>query len=228
MDKSSLDPMLKTFLLSFIWITLKILIILTAVWTLWVKTTSFIALFTAAWVAIWMSLSGTLQNFAGGMIILAFRLYKIWDYISIWGFEWTVKSIHIFHTIVLTLDRKTIIFPNSKISNWTMINFSTEKIRRMDLNLNIWYNEDLEFVKKVIKEVFLKDERILIDEDKDFDLNIFVNEIKWSGIMLTVRYFVESKLLLKVKSEIYEKVLVACKENNIDLSYGQFDIKMIK
>lgn len=231
-EKTHLDPMLKTFIWSLLSIILKIWVFFSAVSVLWVQTTSFIALFTAAWVAIWMSLSGTLQNFAGWIIILAFKIYKIWDYISIWGFEWTVKSIHIFHTIVLTLDRKTIIVPNSQISNGIMINFSTEAIRRMDININVSYETNLELAKKIFEDTISKNENILKSDENDIEneykILVFINEFKWNSVMITIRYFVESWKILKVKSEIYESLLLACRENNINIVYQELDIKMIK
>lgn len=226
MDRSHIDPLLKTFLNSFLWIILKILIVLSAVSMLWVETTSFIALFTAAWVAIWMSLSGTLQNFAWWMIILAFKLYKIWDYISIWWNEWTVKSIHMFHTIIVTIDKKTIIIPNSQISNWMMINFSTEPVRRIDTDIEVAYETDIDFAKKVFKEVAEKNEKILKDEEKEYDIIVFINEIWQDGIKLTIRYYVEKKDLLEVKRAMKEEILKSCKENNINIPFPTMEIKM--
>ena len=188
------------------------------------QTTSFVALFTAAWVAVGMSLSGTLQNFAWGIIILTFKLYKIWDYISIWWNEWTVKSIRIFHTIILTPDRKTLIVPNSQISNWTMINFSKEEIRRLDVSIWIWYDSDINFVKNIFMKILESDERIL--KTDDHNINIFVNELRDSAVLITMRFFVQSENLLKVKWEVYEKVLITCRENNITIPFPTTDIHL--
>lgn len=216
-DKTKLDPMIKTFSTSFISIILKILVFLSAAWVLWIQTTSFIALFTAAWVAVGMSLSGTLQNFAWWIIILAFRLYKIWDFVSIWWNEWTVKSIHIFHTIILTLDRKTLIIPNAQISNWIMINFSTEKERRLDVSVNISYDSDIDFVKEIFIKMLEKDERILTWEK--FSTNVFINEFRENWILITLRFFVKSSDLMKTKWDIYENIIKTCKQNNINIPF---------
>lgn len=220
--KTNIDPMIKTFSISLISILLKIAVFLSAAWMLWVQTTSFLALFTAAWVAIGMSLSGTLQNFAGWIIIMAFKLYKIGDFISIWANEWTVKWIYIFHTIILSQDRKTIIIPNSQISNWTMVNFSTEEIRRQDMSVWVSYDSDIDLVKQVLREMAEADERIL--KTDDYKVNVFVNELRASDILVTVRFFVESKNLLAVKWEINENILKTCKKNNITIPFPQTDI----
>lgn len=221
-EKANIDPMIKTFSLSFVSIILKIMVILSAAWMLWVQTTSFIALLTAAWVAIGMSLSGTLQNFAWWIIILAFKLYKIWDFISIWWQEWTVKSIHIFHTILLTLDRKVIIVPNSQISNWTMINFSAEEIRRQDINIGVAYDTDIDFAKKVLLEMAESDKRILNNDD--YKINIFVNVLWDSAVTLTIRFFVKTEDLLAVKWDINENILKTCIKNWINIPFPQRDI----
>ena len=224
MEKAKLDPMIKAFSLSFISIVLKISVFRSAASMLGFQTTSFVALFTAAWVAVGMSLSGTLQNFAWGIIILTFKLYKIWDYISIWWNEWTVKSIRIFHTIILTPDRKTLIVPNSQISNWTMINFSKEEIRRLDVSIWIWYDSDINFVKNIFMKILESDERIL--KTDDHNINIFVNELRDSAVLITMRFFVQSENLLKVKWEVYEKVLITCRENNITIPFPTTDIHL--
>lgn len=223
LEKTKLDPMVKTFSISFVSIILKIMVFLSAAWMLWVETTSFLALFTAAWVAIWMSLSWTLQNFAWGMIILAFKLYKIWDFVSIWWNEWTVKWIHIFHTVIITLDRKTVIIPNSQISNWTMINFSTEEIRRLDMSFWVDYKNDINLVKKVLIKVAESNEKILKDdeheEEKKYEIIAFVNELRESCVWMTLRFFVNNSDLIEVKQVLFEEILKACKENNIKIAH---------
>lgn len=221
-EKANIDPMVKTFSLSMIWIILKIFVILTAAGMVGIQTTSFVALFTAAWVAIWMSLSGTLQNFAWWIIILAFRLYKIWDFVSIWTNSGTVKSIHIFHTIIITPDKKTIIIPNSQISNWAMTNFSTENIRRVDINLWVDYNSDIELVKKVFMEVLENEPRVVKTED--YKSNIFINDFLDSSIQITIRFFVESDNLHPTRWEINERLLDTCRKNNINIPFPKRDI----
>ena len=226
LEKINLDPMIKTFSLSFISIILKISVFLAAAWILWVQTTSFIAMFTAAWVAIWMSLSWTLQNFAGWMIILAFKPYKIWDFISIWWNDWTVKSIHIFDTIILTLDRKTIIIPNSQISNGAMTNFSTEPIRRQDISIWIWYNSDIDKVKELFLKILEDDERIVKDED--YKINFFIADFQDSSILVTLRYFINTTDLFSVKCDLMEKILKTCNENNIIIPFPQMEVSILK
>lgn len=222
MEKAKIDPMIKTFLSSFLSVLLKIMVILTAVWMLGIQTTSFLALFTAAWVAIWMSLSWTLQNFAWGIIILIFKLYQIWDFISIWNNSWTVKSIHIFHTIIITPDKKTIIIPNSQISNWAMTNFNVEPVRRLDVLVWVDYDSDIDFVREIFTKITEEDSRILKSED--YQTSIFVSELLDSSVQITVRCFVNCWDLFAVKWDLNEKILNSCRKNNIKIPFPQRDV----
>lgn len=222
MQKAKLDLMIKTFSLSLISILLKIMVFLSAAWVLWIQTTSFLALLTAAWVAIGMSLSWALQNFAWWIIILFFRLYKIGDFISIWENSGTVKSIYIFHTIILTPDKKTIIIPNSQITNWAVINFNTELVRRLDINVWVGYNSDINLVKKVFKELTEQDSRILKWEN--YETNIFVSWLLDSSVEITIRCFVNSENIFSVKWDLNEKILETCRKNNIEIPFPQRDV----
>jgi small conductance mechanosensitive channel len=157
------DASLQSFLISLTGIALKLMLVISVVTMLGVEMTSFIAILAAAGLAIGMALSGTLQNFAGGVMILIFKPFKVGDYITAEGHSGTVKEIQIFHTILNTPDKKTIILPNGPVSNNSTVNYSTEPVRRVDFTFSIGYNDDIDKAKQVIMGVIEKDERILKD-----------------------------------------------------------------
>jgi small conductance mechanosensitive channel len=126
-----------------------------------IEMTSFIAILGAAGLAIGLALSGTLQNLAGGVIILIFRPFKVGDFLEAQGYMGTVKEIQIFNTIMLTVDNRTVIIPNAPLSTGTMINYSTQSERRVDFTFGIGYNDDIDKTKSVLRELINADERIL-------------------------------------------------------------------
>ena len=132
-----------------LWLVLIIIIIS----ILGIETSSFIALFASAGVAVGLALSGTLQNFAGGVMILLFKPFKVGDFIEAQGFMGTVKEIQIFNTIILTNDAQTVIIPNGGLSTGSLKNYSTEKYRRVDLDFTFAYGTDLDQVKAAIGDV---------------------------------------------------------------------------
>src|SRR5690606_34467784 len=137
MIKRNADPSLIPFLLSITGVLLKVMLVISVIGMIGVETTSFIAALGAAGLAIGMALSGTLQNFAGGVIILILKPFRVGHYIDALGHNGTVREIQIFHTILKTPDNKTIILPNGALSAGAMINFSTEETRRVDMVFRI-------------------------------------------------------------------------------------------
>lgn len=170
MTANDVDASLMTFILSLVKIVLYFILIVTIVGILGIETSSFLALFASAGVAIGMALSGTLQNFAGGVLILLLKPYKVGDYIETQGFAGIVKEIQIFHTIINTPDNKTIIIPNGGLSTGTINNYSFESYRRVDWNIGLSYGCDFEKAKEVIKKILLSDDRVVADTlQKDMD-----------------------------------------------------------
>ncbi len=153
LKKSHVDPSLYSFLTSIVSVVLWLLLAIIIISILGIETSSFIALFASAGVAIGLALSGTLQNFAGGVMILLFKPFKVGDYIEAQGFQGTVKEIQIFNTIIRTNDAQTIIIPNGGLSTGSLKNYSTEKYRRVDLDFHFAYGGDLDEVKKAIREI---------------------------------------------------------------------------
>ena len=153
LKKSKVEPSLASFLKSIVSVVLWFCLIIIIISILGIETSSFIALFASAGVAVGLALSGTLQNFAGGVMILLFKPFKVGDYIEAQGFQGTVKEIQIFNTIIRTNDAQTIIIPNGGLSTGSLKNYSSEKYRRVDLDFHFAYGADLEAVKKAINKV---------------------------------------------------------------------------
>ena len=167
--RRKIDRSLATFVLSLIRIVLYFILIITVIGILGIETSSFLALFASAGVAIGMALSGTLQNFAGGVLILLLKPYKIGDYIEAQGFAGTVKEIQIFSTIINTTDNKQIIIPNGPLSTSSINNYSKEDYRRVDWLVSIAYGDSVDVAKKTILEILNSDDRIVkkyIEDDR--------------------------------------------------------------
>lgn len=144
------DSGLRTFLLSMVKIVLYFILVVTVIGILGIETSSFLAIFASAGVAIGMALSGTLQNFAGGVLILLLKPYRVGNYIEAQGYAGTVKEIQIFHTLIVTPDNKSIIIPNGGLSTGSINNWSREKYRRVDWTIGISYGDDVELARKTI------------------------------------------------------------------------------
>ena len=153
MRKKHVEASLQTFLESIVNVSLWILLVIAVISVLGVETSSFVALFTGAGMAIGMAMSGTLGNFAGGVMILLFKPYKVGDFFSAQGYDGIVKEIQIFNTILVTTDNQTIIIPNGSLSTGSLKNFSTQKYRRVDLSYSFAYGTDYEVVREAIEKI---------------------------------------------------------------------------
>lgn len=164
--KKDVDRSLSTFLLSFIKITLLFLLIITVIGVMGIETSSFIAIFASAGVAIGMALSGTLQNFAGGVLILLIKPYKVGDFIEFGTFKGTVKEIQIFHTVITTPNNERIIIPNGGLSTGTINNYSAEGYRRIEWRVSLAYGDDVQVARNAIMNILNADERIIKRESE--------------------------------------------------------------
>lgn len=204
MEKRTIEPSVRTFVGSLVNVTLMILLIISVVGTLGVQTTSFAALLASAGVAIGMALSGNLSNFAGGLIILLFKPYKVGDYIESQGVGGTVREIQIFHTILVTPDNKNIFIPNGSLSSGVVVNVSNEATRRVDWTFGVEYGTDYNKVKEVIRTVLAKDSRVL-DAPAPF---IELSALADSSVNFVVRAWVNSPdywdVYFAVNKEIYQ------------------------
>lgn len=163
--RRGIDRSLSTFVLSLINMVLYFILIVTVIGILGIETTSFLALFASAGVAVGMALSGTLQNFAGGVLILLLKPYKIGDYIEAQGYAGTVKEIQIFFTVITTYDNKSISIPNGGLSTGSVNNWTREAYRRVSWTVSISYGDDVNAARQAILDMFENDTRVLKPED---------------------------------------------------------------
>lgn len=222
MHRREADPSLVTFLLSLVKITLYFILIIIVIGILGVPTSSFLALFASAGVAIGLALSGTLQNFAGGVLILLLRPYKVGDFIEAQGYAGKVKEIQIFNTVINTLDNKTIIIPNGGLSTGTINNYSKERYRRVDWTVGVAYGTDFKHAQKVLLSIIEMDKRV----EKSPKPMVAINDLGDSSVNLTVRAWVESKDYWDVYFDLNEKFYQALPENNIQFPFPQLDVHL--
>ena len=218
------DAGVQTFVKSFVNIMLTILLIVAIISKLGIDTTSFAALLASAGVAIGMALSGNLQNFAGGLIILLLRPFKVGDFIECQGVSGTVKEIQIFHTILTSPDNKVIYVPNGSLSSGTVINYSREATRRVDWTFCVEYGEDYEKVENVINKLIAADERILNTPAP------FVNLIALadSSVNVVVRVWVKSENYWDVFFQMNKSVYATFNKEGINFPFPQLTIHQAK
>jgi small conductance mechanosensitive channel len=224
MTKTKTDPSLKPFLQGLAGGLLKVMLVITVLGMLGIEMTSFIAILGAAGLAVGMALSGTLQNFAGGVMILIFKPFKIGDVIDAQGFVGSVKEIQIFNTIMKTPDNKTIIIPNGGLSSGSMTNFSTEATRRVDWTIGVGYGDDLDKAKTVIKRLCDEDSRIL----KTPEVFIAVAELADSSVNFTVRAWVNAADFWGVYFAMNENVYKTFPKEGLNIPYPQMDVHIQK
>ncbi|MDD4637031.1 MAG: mechanosensitive ion channel, partial [Bacteroidales bacterium] len=223
MIKKEVDLSLRTFLSSLIQITTTILLIVIVIGILGVDTSSFIALFASAGVAIGMALSGTLQNFAGGVMILLFKPFKVGDSIEFQGFSGTVKEMQIFNTLLLTLDNQVIFIPNGGLATGTMKNFSREEKRRIQWQIGISYGDDYEKAKAIISRLLNEEKKVL----KDHDIMIALSSLDASQIIITFRVWVKNEDYWTVYYSINEKIYDTFPKENLHFPFPQMDVHLI-
>lgn len=224
MLKAKMDASLIPFISGLVSIGLKIIIVISVASMIGIQTTSFVAVLGATSLAIGLALQGSLSNFAGGVLILILKPYKVDDLVNIDGLEGYVQEIQIFHTIFLTLDKKTIIMPNGKISNDTIINLSAKGYRRVDLEVGISYDDNVVHAQKIIKEVLSKHPLILKDPLPDVEVLRFGE----SSVDFAVRPYCEVKDYWTVYFDSYKEIKIALDANNITIPFPQRDVHMIE
>jgi small conductance mechanosensitive channel len=220
LESRKVDPSLVPFLKSLAGTLLKVLVIISVMGMIGIQMTSFIAILGAAGLAVGMALSGTLQNFAGGVIILIFRPFGVGDFIEAQGFMGTVKAITIFTTALNTVDNKLIIIPNGPLSTGSLTNFSKEPQRRVDWKFGIAYGDDMENFKKAINEFIAEDSRIL----KDPAHFIGLSELGDSSVNFAVRAWVNAADYWGVFFDMNEKVYKRFKDYNLNIPFPQMDV----
>lgn len=223
MEKRHVEASLFSFIKSLAEITLNFLLIIILISILGIETSSFIALFASAGVAIGMALSGTLQNFAGGVMILLFKPFKVGDVIEAQGQSGAVKEIQIFNTIITTPDNKVIIIPNGGLSTGIMKNYSKEELRRVDWEFSIAYGDSYDKAKVVIENLLKADGRIL-ETPAYF---IALNSLGASSVNIVVRAWVKAGDYWDVFFNMNEKVYKTFAEEKLNIPFPQMDVHII-
>lgn len=220
MEKSNTDPSLVGFIRSLVSILLKIMVYITAIGMLGVEMTSFIAILGAAGLAVGMALSGTLQNFAGGVMILLFKPYKVGDFIEAQGYSGSVKEIQIFITVLTTPDNKTVIIPNGPLATGSLINYSAQTTRRVDWTYGIAYGDDLDKAYELLNKFIAEDERIL----KDPEPFVALSELADSSVNIVVRVWVNAADYWGVHFDMNEKVYKQFERAGLSIPFPQMDL----
>ncbi len=223
-EKRNMEASLRGFMNSLTGILLKTLLIISVIGMLGVQMTSFIAILGAIGLAIGLALSGTLQNFAGGVIILLFKPFRVGDYIEAQGHAGSVNEIQIFNTILKTPDNKTIIIPNGGLSTSSVVNYSAEPRRRVDFLFGIAYGDDVDKAREVLKRIIDKDKRIL-KEPVPF---IAVKELGDSSVDLVVRVWAEAANYWPVFFDMHEQVYKTFSKEGLNIPFPQMDVHLHK
>lgn len=220
LKKKNINESLQPFLLGMLSMALKAMLVISVLGMLGVEMTSFIAILGAAGLAVGMALSGTLQNFAGGVMILIFKPFQVGDVIEAQGYVGSVHEIQIFNTILKTPDNKRIIIPNGGLSNGSMINYSAEETRRVDWTIGIAYGDSTEKAKEVITRLLAEDDRILQDPAPF----IAVSALADSSVNFTVRVWVNSPDYWGVFFQLNEKVYNTFGNEGLNIPFPQMDV----
>jgi small conductance mechanosensitive channel len=220
LEKSKIDQSLVPFVRSITNIILKILVAITVMGMIGIEMTSFVAIIGAAGLAVGLALSGTLQNFAGGVVILILKPFKIGDFIEAQGYTGTVKEISIFSTLLNTPDKKLVIIPNGPLSTGALTNFSAETLRRVDWTIGIAYGDDVENLKKAINDFIAEDGRIL----KDPAPFIGLSELADSSVNFAVKVWVDGEDYWGVFYDMNEKVYTRFGDYKLNIPFPQMDV----
>ncbi|TKJ40635.1 mechanosensitive ion channel protein MscS [candidate division LCP-89 bacterium B3_LCP] len=224
MGKSKVDVSLQKFLASMIGIGLKIMLLITVIGMFGVQMTSFIAIIGAAGLAVGLALQGTLANFAGGVLILLFKPYKVGDVIEAQGFIGGVHEIQIFNTILKTPDKKTIIIPNGGLSNGSITNYTTEPQRRIDFTFGIGYEDNIDKAQETLLKIIAEDDRIL----KDPAPMVKVSELADSSVNFATRVWCNTADYWDIYFDMHGKVKKAFDANGISIPFPQTDVHLYK
>ena len=222
LEKANVELSLRKFLSSLTGILLKILLLISVASMVGIATTSFVAIIGAAGLAVGLALQGSLANFAGGVLILLFKPYKVGDYIEAQGYAGSVHSIQIFNTILKTPDNKTIIIPNGAISGGSITNYSVEATRRVDMVFGIGYDDDINKAKMILNRIITSDTRIL----KEPASMVVLSELADSSVNFTVRVWCNSADYWGIYFDMHERVKTEFDREGISIPYPQRDVHL--
>jgi small conductance mechanosensitive channel len=216
-EKKDYDRTLETFLEDFINNGLKVLLFVMVITQVGVETSSLIAMLGAAGLALGLALQGSLSNFAGGILILIFKPFKVGDFISAQGSEGTVKQITVFNTKLVTFGNQEVIIPNGNLSNDKITNYSSEGVRRENLVIGISYSSSIQKAKDLILELCAADENIMTEEGKE--VMVVVSELADSSVNLSVRYWTTTETFWPTKFKMIENIKASFDREGIEIPF---------
>lgn len=224
-ERKKTEPAIASFLQSLTSIALTVILVIILVGTLGIDTTSLAALLAGGGMAIGLALNGTVQNFAGGIMILIFRPFKSGDYIQAQGFEGIVSDVTITSTKLTTVDNRVIVIPNGALSNGTINNFSHNNLRRLDLTINVEYGTSAELTKKVLMDIINAETRILsVSNGAPADPFIAISALADSGVKFVIRVWVKSEDYWGANFDLLENIYNKLPENGIQFPFPKLDI----
>ncbi len=224
MQRQEVDKTLETFVCNLVRMALLVVVIIAAISALGIETTSFIAIFGAAGLAIGLALQGSLSNFAAGVLIVLFRPYKVGDYIEGAGISGSVEQVQILTTVLKTPDNKEIIVPNSQIMNSIITNYSANDTRRVDMVVGVSYTDDLDKVRKTLEELVAADDRIL----EEPACLIAVSALADSSVNFVVRPWAKTDDFWGVKFDLTEAIKRRFDQEGISFPFPQQDVHLYK
>lgn len=226
-ERRHTDAAIASFVNSMTSIALTIMLIVITVGTLGIDTTSLAALLAGGGMAIGLALNGTVQNFAGGIMILIFKPFKAGDYIQAQGFEGTVKEVTIVSTKLTTVDNRNIIIPNGILSNDTINNYSQNTMRRIDWNIDVEYGSSSEETKELLMSFIAQDPRVLnIEKGAPADPFVALSALKDSGVQFTMRAWVRKEDYWDVNFQTLEKIYNELPKHDIKFPFPQLDVNI--
>lgn len=222
-EKSSLEVSVTGFLSTFVKAALYIILItIIVVEVIGIQSSTVIALLGSAGLSIGLALQGGLSNFAGGVLILLLKPFRVGDYIISEGYEGTVTAIDIFYTKLLTFDNRLLVMPNGTLSNSNIINVTNEPNRRLDILIPISYNEDIKHVKGLLEDIIISSDMVL----KEQNIDVFVSQFEQSALQVGIRVWVLKENYWVLKWELLEKIKNVFDENKISLQINQMDVNI--
>lgn len=222
MTKANVDRTLAEFLANVIYFTLLIVVILASLNTLGINTTSFLAVFGAASLAIGLALKDSLSNIGAAVLIIIFRPFNVGDYIDAAGASGTIEEINLFSTIMVTPDNKTIMIPNASVIGSNITNYSNKPTRRVSLVFGIDYNDDLKLAKETLMQIIKEDKRVL-QEPAPF---VAVGELADNSVNFVFRVWVKTEEYWDVHFDMLEKVKLAFDDKGISIPFPQMSIHL--
>ncbi len=222
MNSRGVDPTITSFISNITYYAMLVMVVIAALGQLGVQTASFVAIIGAAGLAVGFALQGSLANFAAGVMLILFRPFKIGDFVEAGGTAGVVNEISIFSTILKTGDNKTVIISNGTVMGGNIINYSTEKTRRVDIPVGVSYGADVKAVKAELQTIADEESRILVDKG----ITIAVSELADSSVNLVFRVWVNTSDYWPVFFDLTEKIKVRFDEKGIEIPFPQMDLNV--